>query len=300
MRRNIFSLIGVIGGLLTVASILWEYARMNPAYRSLVDPWSIRGFESVHGAIAFVIGLSLAALAAAALWSRSGERTSALAIVLGTVVVASMIGFGFAPDHEFGFGTGISVAFGFLLSLISMRLVQRRLMRGLPIGTRPKTSVSFLVWAGSFVILTAILIAVSSDDLSLGFGLTVMLFFILLGTLSIATPPVELAAGRMLIYASLFAGAAIGLSGGAIRSTLIRLQSGPDSTIGFPAQYKDSQVTWGWFLANIGIALVFIGAVSLWGKRRDALQAAMRIAAQRAAAEESAAEIAEARAAAGL
>ena len=59
-------------------------------------------------------------------------------------------------------------------------------------------------------------------------------------------------------------------------------------------------MTWGWFLANIGVALVFIGAVSLWGRRRDALQAAARIAAQRAAAEESAAEIAEARAAAGL
>lgn len=273
---------------------------MNPSYRSLVDPWSIRGFESVHGAIALTIGLGLAALAAATRWHRSSERNLTIGIVAAAVVFAIVLGFVFDPGEDFGFSAFLAFVFAFLISMIGMRLAQRWLMRDLPAGSKPKTSISFLIWVGGFVVLVAILLPMSSDDTKLSFPIVVAIVFILLGVLSLATAPLELAAPRMTIYSSLLAGATIGLGGGAIRSTLIRLQSGAESTIGFPAQFKDTQVTWGYFLANIGILLVFIGAVSIWGRRRDALQAAARIAAQRAAAEQSAAEIEAARVAAGL
>jgi hypothetical protein len=299
LRRHIFTSIGVIGGLLTATSVLWEYARMNPAYRSLVDPWSIRGFESVHGAIAVAIGLGLAVLAAATKWKRSTEPRIALIIVGTTVVVAAIFAFAFDPGRDFAFDGALAVGNAFLLSMITMRLAQRRLSRHLPFGSKPSTSVSFGVWAASFAIFGALLLAITAD-VSVGFGVAVTLVFLLMGGLSLASAPLELAAARIMIYASLVAGAAIGLSGGAIRSTLIRLQSGVESTVGFPAQYKDTQVTWGWFLANIGIGLVFIGAVGLWGRRRDALHDAARLAAQRAAAEASAAEIQAARAKIGL
>ena len=300
MRRRIFTSIGIIGGLLTAASILWEYARMNPAYRFLVDPWSFRGYESVHGAIALVIGLGLAAVAFVTKSTRSTERQPAIAIVVATAVAATVIAFVFDPGDDIGFNAFLAIVFGFLFALIAMRLNQRRLMNDLPIGAKPKTSVSFFTWLAAFVVFSVILILVSGSIDSLSFPIVVALVFLLLGALSVATNPLELAAARMLIYSTVLAGAAIGLSGGAIRSTLVRLQTDPESTIGIAAQLKDTQVTWGYFLANIGIMLVFFGAVGQWARRRDALQAAARIAAQRAAAEASAAEIAAARAKAGL
>lgn len=300
MRRKIFSSIGIIGGLLTAGSVLWEYARMNPAYRFLVDPWSMRGYEMVHGAIAVVIGLGLAALAAVTKSGRSTEPQPAITTVIGTLIFAMVVAFVFDPGDTLGFNAFLALVFAFLLALIGMRLVQRRILRDLPFGTKPKTSISFFSWLGGFVVLGAILIAVSGNIDSLSLPVVVALVFALLAVLSIATPPVELAATRMLIYSTLLAGATIGLSGGAIRSTLIRFQASAESSIQIAAQFKDTQVTWGYFLANIGIGLVFFGAVGQWGRRRDALQAAARIAAQRAAAEASAAEIAAARAKAGL
>lgn len=297
MRRRIFSSIGIIGGLLTAASILWEYARMNPAYRFLVEPWSVRGFEIVHGAIALVIGLVLAALAAVIRNKRSTDRQPAITTVVATGVIAVIIAFAFDPGDRVGFNAFLALVFAFILALIGMRLVQRRLMRDLPFGSKPKTSVSFLSWLVGFVVLGVILIAVSEAIDSFSVPVTVLLVFLLLGLLSVATAPIELAATRMLIYSTVLAGATIGLSGGAIRATLIRVQL---EETGLSGQFKDTQVTWGYFLANIGIALAFFGAVALWARRRDALQAAARIAAQRAAAEASAAEIAAARAKAGL
>jgi hypothetical protein len=300
LRRRIFRSIGIIGGLLTALSVVWEYARMNPSYRFLVDPWSFRGYESVHGAIALVLGLTLAVIALVTKSTRSTERQPAIVIVVATVVAAIVIAFVFDPGDDIGFNAFLAIVFGFLLGLIAMRLNQRRLIRELPFGTKPKTSVSFFTWLAAFVVFSVILVIVSGSIDSLSLPIVVALVFVLLGALSVATSPLELAAARMLIYASVLAGATIGLSGGAIRSTLVRFQTDPESTIGIAAQLKDTQVTWGYFLAIIGIVLVFLGAVAQWARRRDALQAAARIAAQRAAAEASAAEIAAARAKAGL
>ena len=122
MRRRIFSSIGIIGGVLTAASVLWEYARMSPAYRFLVDPWSIRGFETVHGAIAVAIGLALAALAAVTRSPKSVEPQPAATTVVASVIVATVIAFAFDPGTDVGFNAFLAIVFGLLLALISMRV----------------------------------------------------------------------------------------------------------------------------------------------------------------------------------
>ena len=282
-------------------SVLWEYGRMNPAYRFLVDPWSMRGYESIHGAIAVTLGLSLAAIAAATSRKESTVAKSAIAIVVGTVALAAINDYVFDPGEELGFSTFVAILLAFVFAIIAMRLIQRSRMDKMPLGSKPASSLMFVVWLGSFAALSLLLILLSeATNISVSFGTAVLILFVLLGVMSLATAPLELAAPRMLIYASVIAGSAIGLSGGAIRATLLRFQVEPDSTVGLSAGFKDAQVTWGYFLANIGALLVFVGAVSIWGRRRDELQAAARRAAQRAAAEASAAEIETARTKAGL
>jgi hypothetical protein len=105
----------------------------------------------------------------------------------------------------------------------------------------------------------------------------------------------------MLIYATILGAAAVGFVGGAMRSTLIQVQTetfeagveaGLDADLLFtPGRYQDTQITSGYFLANIGMLLIFIGAVTLWAKRRDHILNVQRADRQRMAAQMSAEEI---------
>jgi uncharacterized iron-regulated membrane protein len=61
---------------------------------------------------------------------------------------------------------------------------------------------------------------------------------------------------------------------------------------GLSGQYRDAQVTSGWFLAQLGFLLIFVGSVAMWARRRDIIINRQRAARQRAAADRSAAEIA--------
>jgi hypothetical protein len=111
---------------------------------------------------------------------------------------------------------------------------------------------------------------------------------VLLTGLAVTGKPSELAANRMLIFSTLAGGATIALSAAAARINLLGDQLALDGIVG---QYKDTQVTSGYFVALFGILVAFVGAVSLWAKRRDIIINQQRAEKQRAAAEASAAEI---------
>ena len=91
MRRWLLRSLGVIGALLVIQSIIWEYARMFPTYRVLVDPWSIRGFDTVHGSINVAIGLALLGAVALTTWSRATERIPRIGIVVYMTLAATII-----------------------------------------------------------------------------------------------------------------------------------------------------------------------------------------------------------------
>ena len=63
----------IAGTVITMASIAWELARMNPATAYVVEPWSMRGYESVHGSITFTIGVLLLVAGLATMWERSQQ-----------------------------------------------------------------------------------------------------------------------------------------------------------------------------------------------------------------------------------
>ena len=52
-KRNRSLFLIVLGTGLMAASVLWEYVRMKPDYRYIVEPWSIRGYETTQGWVIF-------------------------------------------------------------------------------------------------------------------------------------------------------------------------------------------------------------------------------------------------------
>ena len=127
--------------------------------------------------------------------------------------------------------------------------------------------------------------------------MVVLLLLLLAAGLALSIRPADMAANRMLILISVLYWSLIVFSAGAIRETLVRLQTETEQlggTIGVSAQYKDTQAASGWWLAGFGATLLFVGGVGLWAKRRDVVAAIQRARKQRAAAEKSAKEIADA------
>lgn len=296
MKRDWARLLTVGGAIMVMQSLVWEYARMKPDNNYLVTPWSARGLDSIHGVVFLVIGAAL--LGAALLVSSKITTTDrgSLYAVVGIVVVAVVITAVFAGDENVTIGGGLGgavfgLAAGYALFLGIRQLVDRRY------GSGSATAMLLQGGTGALAAVAALVVGFFITGLIFGDGrdtpaalATLYVMVVLGGVVSLMKQP-KMAANRMLIVSSVVAGTAIGLSGAAVRSTLVRLQAEGGN---IPGQYRDTQVTWGYFLANIGVVLFFMGAVMLWARRRDIVQAQQRAAKQRAAAEASAAELAAA------
>lgn len=287
MKKYWVRILGVFGSLLTIQSIFWEYARMRPDYGFLVDPWSIRGYESVHGAIIVSIGV-LALVSLLTVSWRGAERPAVGAAItaligVGATAIAAIFGGG---DYE------VTPGF-FLIAVLTLivGLVIYRTMRSL-IGESVVFTNSWLRALAAIIVFGAtafvLEIAIGGRTLSMPQWVAIAVIFVLLAAMSLAAEPRELAANRMLMFSSILGAASIALSAGAVRSTLVRFQM---EAGGVPSQYRDTQVTSGHLMAVAGIVLVFFAAVALWARRRDAILTAARAEKQRAAAEASAAEI---------
>lgn len=277
-----------------LASIFWEYARTSPDYNFLIEPWSVRGFEIVHGA---VIGVAAALLLLGSLLTSMQRamkpRNSAL-IVSYIVVAATGFTAMFARDSitiTISPSTNVilSILLGSVLSLAlrsllgdSVKLLSRATLTLIPLSL-----VFFLLFAASIM----------DDPISVPAWLLVFIVFLTNGMLSIAIRPIDMGANRMLLMASVAGWGLVTFSAGAIRQSLIDIQMVTDQgggVFGIAAPYKDTQAAGGWWLAGFGGFVMFIGAVGLWAKRRDVVAAVARAKKQRAAAEQSAREIQDA------
>ncbi|MBT8197413.1 MAG: hypothetical protein KJO84_02810 [Acidimicrobiia bacterium] len=290
MRKNFGAAVGTFGAFLMIVSVAWEYARVIPSYRFLVEPWSMRGFEMVHGWVTLGIGVALLIATLLAAPEAATERSRAVTITIATAVMGSALAFIFIREDyslEFDGGTGLIIAaiFGLGTTAVTMALLKDRT----PLAGSQLASI------GLFLVLFAVLafaVFPALGEVTLTGGLWVTILFGLITIVSLIVRPVALAPYRMLINASIFAALAHLLSAGAIRSTLFDEQN---AVSGVSAQYKDLQVTSGWMMGVVGTLFVFIGAVSLWAKRRDQIKTRERAEKQREAARQSAAEIDAAR-----
>lgn len=296
MKKRWVLVLGIFGALLTAQSILWEYGRMHPNYGFIVEPWSIRGFETVHGSVGTATGILALLAVLAVAWKGSEELRYGIPITLGIGVGATAIAAVFSgDDHTLTPGFPVIALLTLILTIVLYRVFTSLRKTSIFVTNFWLRSLVMIVLLGvtGFVVNAAI----GGKRITLPVWVMIGIIFLLLAALSISPEPRELAANRMLMFSSIAGAAALALSAGAVRSTLIRLQR---ETIGVAAQYKDTQVTSGHLMATIGLVFVFFAAVALWARRRDAILTAQRVRRQREAAEASAAEIAAAIEEAGI
>lgn len=294
MKRNWTKIALALGPAIMIASVAWEYASTDSGYNYLVQPWSLRGYETVHGWIIVVAGVLLLIGGLFTSTERSMQpRYSALIVGYIVIGVTGFTAF-FAKDTV---TINLSTVTNIILSLLLAASVALALRSLLGESNRlfKRALLTFIPLLLVFFFLFGATIA--GNPVTLPAWTLVFLVFLALGGLSITVKPMDMGANRMLIIVSVVAATVVLLSAGAIRQSLIDLQMETDQgngVLGIAAQYKDTQAAAGWWLAGFGTFVMFVGAVGLWAKRRDIVAAIARAKRQRAAAEKSAKEIADA------
>ena len=51
VKKHPAPLLALLGAIIAAQSIFWELARVQPAYRFIVEPWSVRGYNTTQGRI---------------------------------------------------------------------------------------------------------------------------------------------------------------------------------------------------------------------------------------------------------
>ncbi len=267
---------------MTMASIVWELTRMHPQTSYIVDPWSMRGFETIHGSIIFTIGalVFVAGLLTSLEFSLQPLYSRLLAGAMALIAIGVALLYG-SDERTFGggvIGWGLAFIGGYAISGIAKQWFPKEnssLYTGLRLGT---------ILVGGLVLN----LAVFGNSRSAEPWVWVSIASILLLALAISGKHAELSANRMMIFAVVGGWLTIALSAAASRMNLLAAQI---EESGLAGQYKDTQITSGYFVALLAMLVAFVGAVSLWANRRDVIINRLRAEKQREAAEASAAEI---------
>lgn len=298
MKKNWAKIALALGPIIMIASVTWEYARMNPDYNFLVQPWSLRGFEMSHGWV--MVTLAILLLIGGLLTSWEGSGTSAISAAVTMYLVVAATGF----TAFFTIGTERATT-EMTVQPVSGVIIATVLAASISVSLRSllkDTSVVFKRALPMFVVLFGVFTVLISATLvgnlvSIQTWALVLIVFLVMAGLSISIRPGAVAANRMMVFATVAAWAVVVFSAGAIRQNLISAQQAfvyADGTTGISAQYKDVQTAGGWWLAGLGVTVAWVGAIGLWAKRRDIVAALARAKKQRAAADQSAKEIQDA------
>ena len=298
VKKNWTKIALALGPVMLIATLSWEYARTNPEYNFLIQPWAMRGYEMRHGWIIAIMGVLLLVGGLLTSWEGSMHPSVSAAVTVYLVVAAT------AFTAFFTLGTQratVSLELSPVVTMAISALLAASIALSLRSLLREKSPV-FKRSLPIFVVVFALIyfpmnLSIAGSIVSTPTWVWVLAVFAMMAGLSISIKPGDVAANRMLIFTSVAAWAVVVLSAGAIRQTLIDTQALFDQgagVTGVAAQYKDTQAASGWWLAGFSVTLIFIGAVGLWAKRRDIVAALARARRQREAAETSAREIAEA------
>lgn len=294
MKKNWTKVALALGPAIIIASYAWQYASTNGKYTYVVTPWSIRGYDTIHGEIFVVMAVLL--LIGGMLTATERSMTSkGSALVVGYVILASS-GFAFYYVTEsltITVAPPVSVILSILLAG-AIALPLRSMFGESVVIVKRALPVFVLLFLFFFFLFGAVLV---DKPINIEAGFLTLIVLSALGAVSMAAKPVTMGASRMIILSGVLVSFVILLSAGAIRQTLVNIQlatpqaSGVD---GIAAAYKDTHASGGWWLTGLGALVFFIGAVGLWARRRDIVAAIARAQKQRAAAEKSAQEIRDA------
>jgi hypothetical protein len=288
-KRNRSLFLILLGTGLMATSVFWEYVRVKPDYRYIVQPWSIRGYDTPQGWVIFAGALAVLALAIPlSLRLLKGKlMESALVAVVATAFAALVPVFANAPDQSPGGALVwmLAVLLGMAVVALAGRLLPEKAL-----GSWRKPALF-----GVFVGITALAGLVIYDQLLAGRTVPLwLLMLLLMATLDLmvlSRRPEELSSYRLLLLGVTMVWVVTLVCAGSLRSTLLRLQI---ENVGIGAEYRDIQITSGVLLCWAGGLLAFFGAVALWARRRDELQEHSRAGQQLAVAAISATELQEA------
>lgn len=288
MKKNWTKIAVALGPALIIASVFWEFARMQPDYKFLIEPWSMKGTEMIHGDVFLAVGVLLLIAGVATAWEQATKPL--YSTIITVFIVAASVGVA-AVYADNDVSLTINPVWVGILSLV--------LAAGLAIGLRSQLREksglfkrALPLFGVLFVVISAVLFVTSVDSaVTMPAWVAILIVMGYFGGLVLALRPIDMAANRMLIIGNVAVWATITASAGAMRSTLMSAQL---ELNGIAAQYKDTQAAAGWWIAGFGVTLAFVGAVGLWAKRRDFVAAIARAKKQRAAADKSTREIQEA------
>lgn len=288
-KRNRSLFLIVLGTGLMAASVLWEYVRMKPDYRYIVEPWSIRGYETTQGWVIFAAAAAVLLLAVplSLRWLKGKIVESLLVAGAATAFAAVVPIVAKAPEQKPG---GVIVwGLAGLLGLAVLSVAARFLPRDLS-GSWRKFA-GFGIFAGITVLAGLVIFDRLLAGRSVPLWVLMLILMASLSVLAISRPPFEMAPYRVLLIGVTLAWIVALVCAGAVRSTLFRLQF---EQMGIAADHRDIQITSGILLAWAGGLLAFAGSVALWARRRDEHQERSRAGQQLAVAELSAIELQEA------
>ena len=284
--------LAVFGGVLVTASVAFEYVRMAPSYRLIVEPWSIRGYDLTQGRVVAALGIGsiiITLLAASKQGSPVFNALVGFGIWLAAILIAQF------PDPEpltLELASFPALAILAVLSYILTRTIMN--LAGDRIGTDHRR---YVKWGLFAAILAISFLAIARPNFvvpnSLETDLSVVIA-VVLGVIVIAAtiaPPRQLAVARLAMITALMSWATIGTVGTSARTKLIQSQI---EVMGVSGTYRDTQITSGVMIAFAGIVMVFLATVGIWARKRDRLEVIARAKRQQDAAAQSAAELAAA------
>jgi hypothetical protein len=261
---------------------------MNPDYRFIVEPWSLRGYETTQGRVVVAIGIGLLLLSVATL--RENASLTFAATAAGIAWLAAIFIADLADPDPVDLELAVPVAIA--LTAVGSWIV---VASGFALaGDRIPTSRRSLIRAGAWIVITLIVYLVlvapnivgSSSTMEVPVLIAIAYGIALLG--AVAGRPQELSTVRVLLVSVVGGWIYITTMAGSVRSSLVTEQM---AETGIAASYKDTQITSGIMIAFIGSLIVFAGAASIWAERRDRLTVLARAKRQHEAALESAAEL---------
>ncbi len=290
MKKHMMPIAAVVGGGLVVASIAFEYVRIKPDYRFIVEPWSVRGYQLTQGKVVAAIGVAIIVLSLLAASKRGGNVFNA-GVAFGVWLAAVLIAqFPDPPPADISIpafiGIVVTAVFGYLLARTVTTLV----------GDRIEPSSRKWVTLGSLVAIFLIaylafvqptFVSPNRTEMDISVIVAIALGIILVA--AVIAQPRELAVARMAMVSSLTAWVVIATLGGGARTNLIKRQI---VETGASATYRDTQITSGLMIAFLGMIIVFIASVGIWARKRDRLLVLARARKQQEAAAASAAELA--------
>lgn len=285
LRKNTPLVLTLLGLAIMAQSVAWEYVRVDPTYRFLIDPWSLRGYELAQGVVIAVGAVVIGILAILLSKGILKETVTHSAIGAGLFVVFGVVAaiLTDAPAVKMPFTIHV------ILSLVGAVVVRSLLEGFIPeLWTKRRRLARYgMLTVGFLVTLFGIVGPLLQNERPLWVFIVVAGVF--LGALALFRPPAALAGWRTVINGIVIIWVTSMTMSASLRVTLDRAQFDLN---GISSDVKNIGITSGVLLAWFGGLIAFIGAVGMWAKRRDEIIAFERAQQQQAAARESEAQLA--------